>query len=176
MADEAKKETPTLEELKAEVERLKGVNEKLMNAQSNAAADASRYKQQLQERMTEQEKAETATKELIEQLKKDNERMKREQEVAVRTAAYVGLGFDGDLAKQAAESYGSDHESFMATFKTFLTAHDKAILAEKMRDTPRPGIGATEPAITKEQFDKMGYTERLKIFNEQPELYKKLKE
>ena len=43
-----------LNELKAELERLKEENSKLKNAQSNASADASKYKKQLQERMTSQ--------------------------------------------------------------------------------------------------------------------------
>ena len=170
-------QTESLDALKAELERLKIENSKLMSAQSNASADASKYKKQLQERMTEQEKAEAATKELIAQLKADNERMKREQEVAVRTAAYTGLGFDAILAKQAAEAYGNDHDSFMVSLKAFLTAHDKALMADKMRGTPRPGFGSdAEPAITKEQFAKMGYAELVKLHDEYPELYNKLKE
>ena len=172
MADENK----DLEALKAELERLKSENEKLMNAQSNAAADASKYKKQLQERMSEQERAAEETKELIAGLKAENERLNREREVSARTATYVGWGFDEENAKKAAEAYGSDHDAFSDAFKTFLAAHDKAILAEKMRETPRPGFGATDPAITKEQFAKMGYRERLKIYNESPELYKKLNE
>lgn len=173
--DETK--TPTLEELQAELAKLKEENGKLKNAQSNASSDAAKYKKQLQERMTEQEKAENATKELIEQLKADNQRMKREQEVAVRTAAYVQIGFDGDLARQAAEAYGSDHDSFMASFKTFLTAHDKALIADQLRATPRPGNGAVDkPTVTKEQFERMTYPERVKFYDEQPELYKKYTE
>lgn len=173
-AEGTEEQTESLEALKAELERLKVENGKLKSAQTNASADASKYKKQLQERMTEQEKAEAATKELIAQLKADNERMKREQEVAVRTAAYAGIGFDEVLAKQAAEAYGTDHESFMVSLKAFLTAHDKAIKADAMRETPRPGSGSPAPAITQEQFDAMTYTERVKLFDEQPEVYKQL--
>ena len=175
-AEGTEEQTESLEALKAELERLKVENGKLKSAQSNASADASKYKKQLQERMTEQEKAEAATKELIAQLKADNERMKREQEVAVRTAAYAGIGFDTATAKQAAEAYGTDHDSFMVSLKAFLDAHDKALKADLMRGTPRPGNGAAEPAITKEQFAKMGYSEMVKLHDEYPELYKKLKE
>ena len=170
MADENK----DLEALKAELERLKSENEKLMNAQSNAAADASKYKKELQARMTEQEKAAEETKELIAGLKAENARMKREQEIAVRTAAFAGLGFDADLAKQAAETYGTDHDSFVGSLKSFLTAHDKALLAEQMRATPRPSAGGTDKAITKEQFAKMSYSERAKLYDEQPDLYQEL--
>jgi pyridoxine 5'-phosphate synthase PdxJ len=33
---------------------------------------------------------------------------------------------------------------------------------------------STESSLTKEQFQNMGYTERAKIYNDSPELYKKL--
>ena len=165
---------PTLEELQIELAQLKEQNERLKNAQSNASADAAKYKRELQSRMTEQEKAEAATKELIEKLKAENDRLMHTQEVAVRTAVWAGLGFSGDLAKQAAEAWGSDHDSFTASFKTFLAAHDKALLADQIRATPRPGAGAVDIGITKEQFAKMGYAQRAKIYEEQPEVYQEL--
>ena len=58
--------------------------------------------------------------------------------------------------------------------KDFITAHDKAIQADALRNAPRPGAGAGEKTVTKEQFDKMGYSERVKLYEEQPELYKEL--
>ena len=166
--------TETLDSLKSELEKLRAENGKLKNAQSNASADASKWKKQLQERMSEQERAENATKELIDSLKAENERLKRDQEVASRTAAYVGVGFDESLAKKAAEAYGSDHDGFMDALKAFITAHDKALQADALRSTPRPGNGGTAPAITKEEFAKMNYSERVKLFNENPDLYQEL--
>ena len=166
--------TETLDSLKSELEKLRAENGKLKNAQSNASADASKWKKQLQERMSEQERAENATKELIDSLKAENERLKRDQEVASRTAAYVGVGFDESLAKKAAEAYGSDHNGFMDALKAFITAHDKALQADSLRSTPRPGNGGTAPAITKEEFAKMNYSERVKLFNENPDLYQEL--
>lgn len=166
--------TETLEALKVELEKLKAENGKLKNAQSNASADASKYKKQLQERMSEQERAANETKELIEQLKADNARLKREQEVSSRTAAFVGVGFDEPLAKKAAEAYGFDHDGFMNALRSFLTAHDKSLQADALRSTPRPGNGSGTPAVTKEQFDKMKYSERAKLFAENPDLYHEL--
>lgn len=164
----------SIEELKAELERLKSENGKLKNATTNASADAAKWKKEAREKMDAQARAEAETKELIEQLKAENERMKHEQEVAVRTADFAGMGFDADLAKQAAESFGGDHADFVSALKTFLDAHDKALLADQLRSTPRPGNGGAQQTITKEQFDNMGYSERVKIFEEQPELYKEL--
>lgn len=168
--------TESIESLKAELDRLKVENGKLKNAQSSASADAAKWKKEAREKMDEKARAEAETKELIEQLKAENEAMKRNQGVATRVADFVGVGFDSDLAKRAAEaSFDNKHEDFMVALKEFLTAHDKAINADALRNTPRPGVGAGIPsAVTKEQFDKMSYFERVKLHDEQPEVYKEL--
>ena len=171
-AQEQTQESVDTGALQAEIERLRGENQKLKNAQSNASADASRYKKELQARMSEQERAATQTNELIEQLKADNAALKRAQTLAEQEAGFIGLGFDAANAKKAAAAtYDQDFNGFMGIFKEFLTAHDKALLADAVRQTPRPGAGGTDNAITREQFDKMGYSERMKLYNEQPETY-----
>ena len=173
--EKAQEATPTLEELKAELAKLRDENSKLMNAQSNASADASKYKKALQERMTEQERAANETKELIERLKAENAEMKRNQTLAEHTSGYLGLGFDADLAKKAAEATSDGNFSaLMSVMKDFITAHDKAMQADALRNTPRPGVGAVTPAVTKEEFQKMKYSDRLKLHDEQPELYQEL--
>jgi len=174
-AAETTQETVDTSALQAELERLKGENAKLKNAQSNASADASRYKKELQARMSEQERKATETNELIEQLKASNEALKRSQALAEQKAGFIGHGFDAEAAdKAAAAFYDNDFEGFSGVLKSFLVAHDKALLADAVRQTPRPGAGGTDKAVTREQFDKMGYSERMKLFNEQPELYKTL--
>ena len=161
--------------LQAELERLKAENAKLKNAQSNASSDAAKYKRELQARMSEQERAATETKELIEQLKADNEALKKAQTLAQHEAGCVGLGFDANSAKAAASAfYDHDFQAFSAALKNYLVAHDKALLAESVRQTPRPGVGAVEQTVTRDQFNQMGYQERMKLYEEQPDLYKEL--
>ena len=158
--------------LQAELEKLRGENAKLKNAQSNASADASKYKKALQERMSEQERANTETQELIEQLKTENAAFKRSLTMAEQRAGYIGLGLDEKTAeKAAAATIDGDFKGLTAALKDFLTAHDKALLADAVRQTPRPGVGATEQTVTREQFDKMGYQERMKLYSEQPDIY-----
>ena len=165
-----------LEALQAELTKMKAENEKLKNAQSNASADASKYKKELAARMSEEEKKAAETKEMFEQLKAENAALKRSQALAEQKAGLVGIGFEGELAEKAATAFfDNDFSAFAGHLKDFITAHDKAKDAESIRNTPRPGVGSTgTQAITQEQFDKMGYSERLKVYNEQPELYKTL--
>lgn len=172
-------ETPDtgIETLRAELERLKAENGKLKSAQSNASADASKYKKALQERMTAQEREAAETKELIEQLKAKNAALERSQLLAEQETMYVGLGFDSATAKRAAAAfYDRDSNSLAESIRDFITAHDKALAADAVRNTPRPGVSAGEPAakVTKEQFEKMGYSDRVKLYNEDPELYNNL--
>jgi len=172
---EEKKDESTLDELKAELERLKAENGKLKTAQSNASADAAKWKKELRDSMDEKTRAEAETKELIAALKAENEAMKRSQTVAERTAAYIGVGFDADLAKKAAEaSFDGKHDEFMTHLKSFITAHDKSLAADALRNNPRPGAGGSDPAVTKEQFDKMSYSQRVKLYDENPDLYQQL--
>ena len=51
----------------------------------------------------------------------------------------------------------------------FETSSKKNILENKL-----PGDGSKEGSITKESFAKMGYQDRLKLFNENPEAYAEL--
>lgn len=167
--------TPSMEDLQAQLAKLRDENMKLKNAQSSASADASKYKKALQERMTEQERAANETKELIEQLKAENAAMKKNQTLAEHTSGFLGIGFEADLAKRAAEATSEGNFSAMINaIKDFIVVHDKAIQADAMRNTPRPGSGTGGPTVTREQFDKMGYLERLKIYEEQPDLYQEL--
>lgn len=168
--------TPTVEDLMAEIAKIKGENEKLKSATNSASSDAAKYKKMLQERMSEQEKADAAAKELMETLKAENERLKKEQTIASHTAGYLSLGFGDALAKKAAEAtFASDFSALTTTFKEFLSEHDKALAADALRKTPRPGTGGSEVEITKEQFAKMNYDERVKLITENPDLYEKLK-
>ena len=165
-------QTVDTEALQAELERLKSENVKLKNAQSKASADAAKYKRALNERMSEQERADTQTKELIEQLKADNAALKKAQTLAEQKAGCIGLGFDAENAEKAAAAFfDNDFTAFSATLKDFLTAHDKALLADAVRQTPRPGAGGSDKAVTREQFDNMGYRERMKLYSEQPDIY-----
>lgn len=162
--------------LQAELEKMKAENAKLKSAQSNASADASKYKKELAARMSEEERKASEVKELMEQLKAENAALKRSQALAEHKAGLVGLGFEGELAEKAATAFfDNDFTAFAGHLKDFVAAHDKAIKADGILNTPRPGVGGVgTAAITQEQFDNMGYSERLKVYNEQPELYKTL--
>ena len=57
-----------------------------------------------------------------------------------------------------------------------VSSRDKQIRAELIKGTPAPTGGNTDVTITKEQFRKMSFTERNNLYNENPELYKQLRD
>ena len=177
VANEQEK-TPTVEELLAENAKLREENAKipkLKGAFDNAAADASKFKRALQERMSEQERAAQETKDLIERLQSENEKLKRDQTLAEYTTGFLSVGYSEDLARKAAEAtLDGKFADFIIAHKTFVEEHDKAKAADAIRNMSRPGNGGSSTTVTKEQFAKMGYSERVKLFEEQPELYKEL--
>jgi arsenate reductase-like glutaredoxin family protein len=152
--------------------------ERLKAAVSKANSEAAELKRQLKARMTEdeQKEAERAAKEaekdaLLESLKKD-------KAVSESKAKFLGLGYDEKLAAETAKALADgDMEKVFANQGIHLENVKKAAAASALAGDPKPpagGGGATE--ITKEQFNEMGYAERLKVFNEQPELFKQFTE
>ena len=136
--------------LQAELAKLKTENERLKNAQSNTSSEVSKYKKQLADRMTEQEKAAAETKDLIDRLTAENESLKRAQALAEHEAGFIGAGFEREGAKKAAEAFfDKDFKGFMGVLSDFITAHDKALNADAIRNTPKPGVGSTgTPTMT----------------------------
>jgi hypothetical protein len=75
---------------------------------------------------------------------------------------------------------GNDEESTTKNVETFQQTWNTAIqsaVEERFKQNgykPTEGNTTTQGTITKEQFQALGYSERIKIFNENPELYKQL--
>jgi len=71
---------------------------------------------------------------------------------------------------------GVDAETCMNNIKEFETRWSQAIanaVDGKLKGTT-PKIGGGTSGVTKEQFNKMGYRDKQKLFDETPELYKEL--
>lgn len=165
----------TLEELKAEIEKVKAENEKLRTANTNASADASKYKKQLAEKMTAEEKAKAESEEAMRKMQEELASLKKDKAVLDRTARFLAIGCSEEVAKSAASAWEEGDESkVFEHLKAFITEHDKSIEAKNLKKTPKPGSGTSTTTVTKEQFDAMSYRDRVKLFDENPELYAQL--
>ena len=102
--------------------------------------------------------------------------LKREKLLADLTAQYTALGYDADLAKSTAEAFADgDTAAVIANQKTFNEAREKALKAELLKQTPRPGRGGTgEPGASTTKADIMAIKDtiaRQEAIAAHPELF-----
>jgi len=67
-------------------------------------------------------------------------------------------------------------QNLVKTFNARIEAEVKAKMAEKLAGAGKKPQGAEGTEITKEQFNKMTYTQQIKLAETNPELYKNLSE
>lgn len=165
------KETQVDSQKDAEITKLK---EMLSKANSEAAG----YKKQLKEKMSAEELAKDKEKEEKEALMNELNELKKDKQVASYKTKFMGLGFDEETAQKQAEAlFGGDTDSLFNNFKGFTETVRNNAMNQALNDNKKLTDGDKEvkaTEITKEQFKKMGYNERLKLLQEKPEVYNKL--
>lgn len=194
MAEELNKETEvteeveepktyTEEELKSQLqsETDKRVSQALKTAQEKWEAE---FKEKLEAEKSEAEKlgamsAEERAKAEFEKEKakfeEDRRTYQREklelQTVKELSALNLPTEFSGYVLADSADEIKAN----IATFKgQWESAIEQAVNDRLKGKTPKVETGATH-TITKEQFNKMGYKERAKLMDENPELYQSLR-
>ena len=147
--------------------------ERLKNALSKSNSEAADFKKQLREKMTADEIKAKEDAEKQEKLQNDYDALVKKVTISENKANLLALGYEDKLATETAEALvNGEIDKVFANQKKHLESVEKKIRQDILKDTPKPDGGNTSTTITKEQFDAMGYTERLKVFNENPEIYK----
>lgn len=125
------------------------------------------YKSKTGEGMTEEQKQMKALQDKIEAMEAEKKETER---IEANAAKLKEKGLNTDLAK-----YIKTDEDISFFEKLISTAVDNKV-KEKLGDgSYKPSEGGLGETITKEQFDKMSYNEKLKLFRENKDLYDKLK-
>ena len=120
----------------AEINRLKA-------ALSKANSEAADYKKQLRTKQTDDEAAEAERKANMEKLTQENADLKRSIALSEKKAKLLGMGYDEQLADSTATAMvDGDMDTVMANQSKYLEAQKKDILADKMKNTPRPAGGS----------------------------------
>ncbi len=168
--------TPTAEEtIRAELEK------KYKDAMDKASSEAKKYKDRMREAedklktyMTEDERKAQETEEHYKAIEEENARLKRDMSISQKTAFYLNLGFDGELAKETAEAFVSG--DFDTVERNQLKAHEefeRAIRADVVRSTPHPqNSGMGSAGLTKEQImAEPNATKRQQLIADNMELF-----
>ena len=144
------------------------------SAFDKTASELAETKRQLKAKMSEEEQKEAERQAEAQALQEELETLRKEKTVSTLRAEYVSLGYSAELAAKAAKAkVDGDTKTELETMKAFLDAQKQAYIKEALEGTPRPPAGNPDGAsITKEQVNEMGYSEWLKLYNEQPTLYK----
>lgn len=172
-------QTPTVEELLAIVAKNKAENEKLKNQLSKSNSEAAAYKKALREKQTAEEQEAEAKKEAEEQQKNYISELEKFKKTAEAKARYALQGMNSDLATKAAEA---EIAGDMDTLATIQKQHTDLLIKEreaewiKSRPAVNAGAGTDETTVTKEQFNKMSYKQKVKFKQKYPETYQKYTE
>ena len=147
--------------------------DKLRNQLSKANSEAKSYKDKLNEKLTDEEKAREERDKEIADIKAELEAYKQKDAVNENIKSLLSLGYDEALAENTAKAMvAGDLKTVFANQKTFIESVKAGVKSEVLKDPPTPSGGtANVPAVTKEQFDKMGFTEMMEFQHNNPELY-----
>ena len=153
---------------------MEAENGKLRQANTNASADASEWKKKYQAKLSEEDKAKELQDEQTAAMQKELEDLRNERNIAKFTGTLVAndIGMDADTAKSVAEALNAgDTEKVFDGIRKFITAHDKSLRENALRNNQTLQGGASTKDITKEEFRNMSYREMLQFKMEHPEQY-----
>lgn len=141
------------------------------------ASDLAKAKKDLKDRMTEEEVKKAEAEAELQKYKEQAETLQREKNIADNKAKFISIGYDDTLATETAEALEKgDYATLFKNHQTVIENVKKIAKGEAMASATPPAGKANEggKTITKEQFDNMTYTERVKLFETNPDLYKEL--
>lgn len=168
-------------DLEKRIKELESENGKLKQSVNSASADASRHKhekeelqKQLNERMSEEERAKAEEAKRNEERDKELEELRTKMNVATYQATLTAadIGMDTETAKAVAEALNAGkYDSVFEGIRRFITAHDKTLREDALKNNPTLPGGASDKVITKEEFKNMSLSEMMNFKNDYPDLY-----
>ena len=122
------------------------IKKRYKDAVDKAASDAKKYKDRMREmedklksQMSEDERTKAEEAERVKAIEEENARLKRDMNISKKTAFYLNLGFDGELAKQTAEAFvDGDFDTVEQNELQAYEDFEKAIRADVVKNTPHP--------------------------------------
>lgn len=143
-----------------------------------ATHDAAEWKRKYNAQLSEEEQARQKLLEENEALKSDLSTMKRDKDISTYTAKFASQGYEADLATATATAMvDGDMETVFANQQKFIDFIKDKKAAEDLKATGKPGSsgdGMTQ-TVSKADFLKMSYADKLKYKADHPDWASELK-
>ena len=124
------------------------------------------------ERMT----AEELERKQIEEIKEQNAMLLKEREIVNAERRFIQMGCDAELANEGAKVLiDADYDGLFDVFTRIVDAKIAGEKSELLKTMPKPQGGGSSSTMTQEQFDNLNYTQRVELFEKDPETYNKFK-
>lgn len=160
-------------EMEEDTKELDKAKKSVTKANGEAAEWKRKYKALEQERDGEKTASETA----LESLQNEVAQLKKAKKESEHRANFLALGYSEEVAKDSAKALTEgDLDEFFALQKKHQEEYKKDIEKKVVLGMQTPVGGATVDAyasLTKEDFEKMNFTERVKLKRENPKIYEK---
>lgn len=153
----------------AEIERYK-------TAASKANSEAADWKKKHNALLSEDDKKRTEEAEKWAAMQTELEELRKERNIAKHTASFAELGYNAELAAQAAQALvDSDTEKLFELQKKFIALHDQERIANGMKNMPKPPAGTPGgEAMTIDKLRALSTEERAAFYREHPDEYRTL--
>lgn len=110
---------------------------------SKANSEAAEYKKQLRGKQSADEVAAAEQKAAMDKLTEENAELKRSIALSEKKAKLVAMGYEEKLADETATAMiDGDMDKVLENQSKYIAAHEKDVLAKKMRGTARPAAGS----------------------------------
>jgi len=152
---------------------LNGEIKKHKDLLTSRNSEIAEYKRKEQEKLSDDEKQKLHYAEM----EKEIAMLKRKDSLNTKINDLMSIGYDKELAKKYAEAE-LDGKSTIEYQKTFMQSQLEAQKQELLKSGKNPQVDDPNNGIvkTKEDFNKLGYEDQLKLYNEHPEIYKQFTE
>lgn len=122
------------------------------------------------ERMT----AEELERKEIEEIKAQNELLLKEREIVGAERRFIQSGCDAELASAGAKALvDADYDALFTVIDKLVANKVAGEKSELLKAIPKPQGGGSSSSMTKEQFDRLGYKQRVALLEKDPETYNK---
>lgn len=170
-------ETPTLDD--SEIKKWKAQFDKASHENAEYKKANKALQEQINSKLSADEIAEAQRQKELEDIIAERDALKREATVNKRVGAYLGLGYSEEMAMSSAKTTINMTDDEFATMidnsKAFKTGYEQSLRKEIVGGNPKPdGKGSTPKTITKEDFSKMSYSEKLELYNNDKAKYDEL--